>query len=62
MIDVSPQLREYYLNEFSRKLKLELHCLTSQAGSSTEAAALVGLIDKYRSLGVERLHLTAQFM
>jgi len=57
-----PELREYYLNEFSRKLKLELHCLTSQAGSSTEAAALVGLIDKYRSLGVERLQLTAQFM
>jgi len=60
--DDRPELREYYLNEFGRKLKLELHCLTSQAGNSAEAAALVGLIEKYVVLGRERLQLTAQFM
>ena len=41
---------------------MELHCLTSQAGNSAEAAALVGLIEKYVVLGRERLQLTAQFM
>jgi len=60
--DDRPELREYYLNEFGRKLKLELHCITSQAGSSDEAAAVVALIDKYVVLGRERLQLTAQFM
>ena len=30
--------------------------------SSAEAAAVVGLIEKYRSLGSERLQLTALFM
>ena len=55
-------MRTFYLQEFGRKLKLELHCLTSQASSSNEASVLVGLIDKYCALGSERLQLTTQFM
>ena len=56
------QVRAYYLGEFGRKLKVALHCITSQAGSSGEAARVVSIIDKYVALGEERLELTAQLM
>jgi len=60
--DDRPELRAYYLAEFGRKLKLELHCITSQAGSSSEASKVVSLIDKYVKMGQERLELTAELM
>lgn len=60
--DDRPELRAYYLAEFGRKLKLELHCITSQAGSSSEASKVVSLIDKYVKMGQERLELTADLM
>jgi len=60
--DDRPELRAYYLAEFGRKMKLELHCITSQAGSSSEASKVVNLIDKYVKMGQERLELTADLM
>jgi len=60
--DDRPEVRAYYLAEFGRKLKLELHCITSQAGSSSEASKVVSLIDKYVKMGQERLELTADIM
>lgn len=60
--DDRPELRAYYLSEFGRKLKLELFCITSQAGSSSEASQVVTLIDKYVGMGKERLELTASLM
>jgi len=60
--DDRPELRAYYLGEFGRKLKLELHCITSQAASSSEASQVVTLIEKYVRLGQERLELTKTLM
>merc|ERR1712203_833279 len=57
-----PELRAYYLGEFGRKLKLELHCITSQAGSDSSASRVVALIDKYVRTGQERLEITSQLM
>jgi len=60
--DDRPELRAYYLGEFGRKLKLELHCITSQAGSDSSASRVVALIDKYVRTGQERLEITSQLM
>jgi len=60
--DDRPELRAYYLAEFGRKLKLELHCITSQAGSDSNASKVVALIDKYVRSGQERLEITSQLM
>jgi len=60
--DDRPELRAYYLAEFGRKLKLELHCITSQAGSDSNASRVVALIDKYVRTGQERLEITSQLM
>lgn len=56
--DDRPELRSYYVAEFGRKLKLALHCISSKAGGVEEAGTVVSLIDKYVSLGQERLELT----
>jgi len=60
--DDRPELRAYYLGEFGRKLKLELHCITSQAGGNSDAGQVVSLIDKYVRTGQERLDLTGEIM
>jgi hypothetical protein len=60
--DDRPELRAYYLAEFGRKLKLELHCITSQAGGDSNASRVVALIDKYVRTGQERLEITSQLM
>merc|ERR1719384_951727 len=51
--DDRPEVRAYYLGEFGRKLKTELHCITSQA----EGSKVVALIDKYVRTGQERLEI-----
>jgi len=56
--DDRPELRAYYLGEFGRKAKLALHCITSQASGDSSASRVVTLIDKYVSMGLERLKLT----
>jgi len=60
--DDRPELRKYYLGEFGRKLKLALHCITSQGSSVAEAGSVVNLIDKYVNLGYTRLDLTNQLI
>jgi len=56
--DNEPELRRYYVGEFGRKLKLALHCITSQGESVAEARSLVALIDKYVKLADQRLDYT----
>jgi len=60
--DDRPELRRYYLGEFSRKLKLALHCITSKASSVEEARNVVSLIDKFIKLANQRLDITLQLM
>jgi len=56
--DDRPEIRAYYLAEFGRKLKLELHCITS----TSDGGKVNALIDKYVRTGQERLELTAKLM
>jgi len=60
--DDRPELRRYYLGEFSRKLKLALHCITSKASGVEEARNVVSLIDKFIKLANQRLDITLQLM
>jgi len=60
--DDRPELRAYYMGEFGRKAKLALHCIISQAGSDSSAAKVGTLIDKYVSMGLERLSMTSSLM
>jgi len=60
--DDRPEVRRYYLGEFSRKLKLALHCITSQASGVEEARKVVSLIDKFTKLANQRLDITQQLM
>merc|ERR1711976_142148 len=53
--DDRPEVRAYYMTEFGRKAKLALHCITTQASSESSASKVVNLIDKYVSMGLERL-------
>jgi hypothetical protein len=60
--DDRPELRKYYVGEFARKMKLALHCITSQSGSVAEARAVTTLIEKYQNLASRRLDLTSTVM
>lgn len=60
--DDKPELRRYYIGEFSRKLKLALHCITSKGESVEEARQVVSLIDKFTSLSNERLDATIKLI
>jgi len=60
--DDRPELRKYYVGEFTRKMKLALHCITSQSGSVAEARTVTSLIDKYHNLANRRLDLTSNIM
>jgi len=60
--DDRPELRKYYVGEFTRKMKLALHCITSQSSSVEEARRVTTLIDKYHNLANRRLDLTSSVM
>ena len=43
--DDRPELRSYYLGEFGRKLKLELHCITSQVRATPHKGKSCNIIN-----------------